>query len=142
LKAKKKASIYQSSYVFGKVEIEKNAWIGPFTILDGSGGRIKIGEFCSISSGVQIYTHDTVKWSITGGKSKIEKSSVSIGDHCYIGPNVIISKGVKIGKGCIIGANSFVNRNIPQYSIAYGIPAKKVGTIKISGKNIKLEYFK
>ncbi len=142
LKAKKNASVYHSSTIFGKVEIEKNAWIGPYTILDGSGGGIKIGKFCSISSGVQIYTHDTVKWSLTGGKAEFEKGGVIIGDNCYVGPNVIISKGVKIGKGCIIGANSFVNRNIPQYSIAYGIPAKKIGNVKITKDKIRLEYLK
>jgi acetyltransferase-like isoleucine patch superfamily enzyme len=142
LKAGKNASVYHSSHIFGKVEIGKNAWIGPFTILDGSGGGIKIGKFCSISSGVQIYTHDTVKWSLTGGKAKFEKGTVSIGDNCYVGPNVIISKDVKIGKGCVIGANSFVNKNIPPYSIAYGIPAKKIGNVKITKDKIKLEYLK
>jgi acetyltransferase-like isoleucine patch superfamily enzyme len=140
LKAGEKSSVYHSSHILGKVKIGKNTWIGPFTLLDGSGGEIKIGSYCSISSGVQIYSHDTVKWSLTGGKAEFEKGNVSIGDNCYIGPNVIISKGVKIGKGCIIGANSFVNRNIPQNSIVFGVPAKKVGKVKISGKKISLEY--
>ena len=139
LKAGEKSSVYHSSNIFGKVKIGKNTWIGPFTIIDGSGGEIKIGDYCSISSGVQIYTHDTVKWSLTGGK-EFEKGNVSIGDNCYVGPNVIISKDVKIGKGCIIGSNSFVNRNIPQNSIVYGIPGKKVGKVKIVGKKISLEY--
>ena len=140
LKAGEKSSVYHSSNIFGKVKIGKNTWIGPFTIIDGSGGEIKIGDYCSISSGVQIYTHDTVKWSLTGGKAEFEKGNVSIGDNCYVGPNVIISKDVKIGKGCIIGSNSFVNRNIPQNSIVYGIPGKKVGKVKIVGKKISLEY--
>ena len=52
------SSVYDNSYVFGKVSIGKNTWIGPYTILDGSGGKLTIGEFCSISSGVQIYTHN------------------------------------------------------------------------------------
>ena len=44
-------SIYDSSHVFGDVTVGDNTWIGPFTILDGTGG-LKIGSFCSISSGV------------------------------------------------------------------------------------------
>ena len=140
LGAGKNASVYDNSYIFGNVKIGENTWVGPYTILDGSGGKISIGKYCSISTGVQIYSHNSVDWSLTGGKADLKKKSVSIGNNCYIGPNVIISKGVKIGKGCIIGANSFVNRNIPQNSIVFGVPAKKVGKVKISGKKISLEY--
>src|SRR4051794_1142773 len=45
-----KTSIYHNSYVYGDVSVGANTWIGPFTLLDGSGG-LKIGSFCSISSG-------------------------------------------------------------------------------------------
>lgn len=139
LNAKKGASVYDSSYVYGDVSIGKHTWIGPFTILDGS-GNLSIGDFCSISSGVQIYTHDTVNWALTGGKAKYEKQSVSIGSCCYIGPHSTITMGTKIGHHSIIGAHSFVNKDIPQYSIAFGIPAKVVGKIRIRGKKIKIEY--
>ena len=64
----KGTSIYHNSYVYGDVSVGKNTWIGPFTILDGT-GCLKIGSYCSISAGVQIYTHDSVKWAITGGKA-------------------------------------------------------------------------
>ena len=62
LNSKNKTSIYDSSIVFGDVSIGKNSWIGPNTILDGSGGKLRIGDYCSISSGVHIYTHNSVKW--------------------------------------------------------------------------------
>lgn len=135
------SSIYDNSYVFGKVSIGKNTWIGPYTILDGSGGKLSIGDFCSISSGVQIYTHNTVKWALTGGKSEYEKKSVRIGDNCYVGPNSIISMGVSIGKCSVIGSLSFVNSKIPSYSIAFGSPAKIVGKVIVKEKKIEFKYF-
>ena len=55
-------SIYDSSVVLGEVKVGKNTWIGPFTVLDGSGG-LEIGSNCSISSGVQIYSHDSINWA-------------------------------------------------------------------------------
>ena len=119
----KKTSIYDSSYVFGDVKVGKNSWIGPNTILDGSGG-LTIGDFCSISAGVQIYTHDTVKWSVSGGKEKYEYAPTTIGNNVYIGPNTIISKGLIIGNGIIIGANSFVNKSLPDNCKVAGTPAK------------------
>ncbi len=124
----KNTSIYDSSLVMGNVKVGKNCWIGPFTILDGSGAELSIGDNCDISAGVQVYTHDTVKRTTLN--LNIEKGSVSIGSNCYIGPNSVISKGVHIGNNVIIGANSFVNKDIPSYSKAYGTPAKIVGNIK------------
>ncbi len=117
------SSIYDSAHVFGKVTVGRNTWIGPFCVLDGSGG-LSIGAFCSISAGVQIYTHDTVAWALSGGVQPPVHSPVQIGDRCYIGPNVVISRGVCIGDGCVIGANSFVNSDIPAGSKAWGSPAR------------------
>lgn len=122
------ASIYDSALVMGDVAVGKNTWIGPFTVLDGSGG-LEIGDNCSISAGVQIYTHDTVKWAISGGTEQVERAFVRIGNNCYIGPNAIISQGISIGNGCVIGANSLVNSDIPDGMKAWGNPARCQGAV-------------
>ena len=118
-------SIYHSSYVYGDVKVGEYSWIGPFTILDGT-GELEIGSYCSISAGVQIYTHDTVNWALSGGDEPYEYAPVRIGDRCYIGPNTVICKGVSIGDGCIVGANSVVLSDILAGSKAWGCPAKIV----------------
>ena len=120
------SSIYDSSLVIGSVIVGKSTWVGPHTVLDGS-GKLQIGDFCSISAGVQIYTHDSVRFALSGGKDPIEFAPVSIGNNCYIGPNSVISKGVKLGSGCVIGANSFVNIDIPSGMKAWGAPARLIG---------------
>lgn len=122
------SSIYDSSLVFGDVKVGSNTWIGPFTILDGTGG-LEIGDFCSISAGVQIYTHDTVNWSITGGKTGPERLPTKIGSRCYIGPNTVIAKGVTVGDGCVIGANSLVLKDIPSGKKAFGTPCRVIGEV-------------
>jgi acetyltransferase-like isoleucine patch superfamily enzyme len=50
------------------------------------------------------------------------KRAVSIGDGCWIGENACII-GARIGKNCVIGANAVVTHDIPDYSVAVGIPA-------------------
>jgi acetyltransferase-like isoleucine patch superfamily enzyme len=118
-------SVYDSSVILGNVQVGKNTWIGPNTVLDGSGDLI-IGDNCSISANVQIYSHDTVQWAITGGLAKYEYAKTVIGDNCYVAPNVVISKGVEIGDGCIIGVNSFVNKSFPKGTKIAGNPAKEI----------------
>lgn len=120
-------SIYDNSVVLGDVEVGNNTWIGPGTLLDGSGG-LKIGSNCSISAGVQIYSHDTVKKNISGGVAPIERARTTIGSDCYIGPNVVIAKGVTIGDKVIVGANSLVLTDIPTGAKAFGTPCRIVGT--------------
>ncbi len=110
--------------VLGNVIAGTNCWIGPFTILDGSGGELIIGDNCNISAGVHIYTHDTVDSVIYGGNTSM--ASVSIGSNVYIGPNVIISKGITIGDFVVIGANSFINKDIPSNCKVFGTPAKVI----------------
>ena len=119
------ASVYDSAHVFGNVKVGVNTWIGPFTILDGTGG-LTIGSNCSISAGVQIYSHDSVQWAVTGGKAPYEYATTTIGNNCYIGPNTIISKGIDIGEGVIVGANSFVNASFPSNSKIAGSPARLI----------------
>lgn len=53
------------------------------------------------------------------------KGVVEIGENSWIGENVSIV-GAKIGKHCVIGANSVVNKDIPDYCVAVGIPAKVI----------------
>lgn len=128
------ASIYDSALVFGDVEVGEKTWVGPFVLLDGSGG-LKIGANCSISAGVQIYSHDSVKWALSKGKAKYDYAKVEIGDCCYIGPNAVISRGVVIGNYCVVGANGFVNKDIPDYSVVFGTPARVMAKVAFDRKN-------
>lgn len=118
-------SVYDSCVVLGNVIVGKNTWVGPNTVLDGSGDLI-IGNNCSVSANVQIYSHDSVLWAVSGGEAIYEYAKTIIGNNCYIGPNCVIAKGVEIGDGCIIGANSFVNKSFPSGSKIAGNPAKEI----------------
>jgi acetyltransferase-like isoleucine patch superfamily enzyme len=122
------SSVYDSSLIIGDVRVGAHTWVGPFTVLDGSGG-LDIGDHCSISAGAQIYTHDTVAASLSGGSTPVERRRTRIGSRCYIGPNTIIAMGVTIGEGCVIGANSLVMDDIPAGMRAWGTPCRVIGPV-------------
>lgn len=136
-----RTNIYDSSLVIGEVKIGTDCWVGPYTILDGS-GELEIGNYTTISAGVHIYTHDNLKNTLSTGKLPIERKKVRIGNNTYLAPNVIVSKGVVLGNFCIAAAGSFVNKSFADFSIIAGVPAKQIGIVKIQEEGIQFEYFK
>jgi acetyltransferase-like isoleucine patch superfamily enzyme len=124
------SSIYASAYVYGTVQVGHHVWIGPFVLLDGTGG-LTIGDHCTISAGVQIYSHDTIARTVRGGLGDPDLAPVQIGSRTYIGSQTVIAKGVTIGEGCVIGAGSFVNRDLPEASFAVGTPCRRIGSVSI-----------
>ena len=133
-------SIYDSSVISGDVSIGDNTWIGPFCSIDGTGG-LKIGNYCAISTGVRILTHDSVKWALSGGKETYEYGPVNIGNFCFIGVESVILRNINIGNNCIIGANSIVKNNVPDFSIVAGSPAKVIGRVELNNDSVDLKYF-
>lgn len=132
-------TIYESTTLNGSVDIGENSWVGPFCSLDGSGG-LTIGRSCSISAGVQILTHDTVRWALSGGELPYEYSSVVIGDFCFIGTNAVLTKGVHIGPMSVVGAGAVVTRSFPERSVIGGVPARRIGRVTGSGQSIRLDF--
>jgi len=125
------SSVYDSSLVLGDVSIGEHVWVGPNTILDGFHAKLSIGSWVTIASGACIFTHDSSKHYLSGGKDKSSTGAVTIGDCSVIGTLAIINPGVSIGDHCLIGSHSLVNTDIPNNSIAMGIPATVVGRVEI-----------
>ncbi|KAK2054876.1 galactoside O-acetyltransferase [Colletotrichum caudatum] len=88
--------------------------------------HVTIGDRVFFATGVSLITatHET---GLQSRRDNIEYAEpITIGDDCWIGANVTVLPGVTIGKGCTIGAGALVNRDIPDYSVAVGVPAKVV----------------
>lgn len=133
-------SIYHNAYIFGDVRVGENVWIGPLVMLDGSGGGIEIGDWCSISASVQVYTHDTLARSLTGGSAPLRHAPARIGAYSYVGSGAIVVPGVTIGDHCVIGAGSVVTRDVPPYCAAVGVPARVRGRIEVDGDDVTIAW--
>lgn len=110
----------------GRCVIGDYAWIGPQCYFDAR--ELKIGKYVGIGPGVKVLSsqHSASPHNIPVLKTDQIVERVTIKDWADIGAGTVILKGVVIGKGSIIGANSVVNRDIPDFSIAVGAPAKVI----------------
>jgi len=122
------SSVYDNVLVLGDVELGEKCWVGPNVVLDGSGG-LKIGSYCSIGSGVQIYSHDTVEWTLSGGEAAYEYAATNIGDKVFLAPNSIVHKGVSIGDRVVVTTGSVVYKDVPSDTMVGGNPARVIRSV-------------
>lgn len=98
---------------------------------------IKIGDNVRVTRGVKFITHDGGMYVLRNGWPGCEGipnadkfGSISIGNNVFIGMNAVIMPGVTIGNNVVIGTGSIVTKNIPDNSVACGVPAKVIETIE------------
>ncbi|MCG9793517.1 acyltransferase [Flavobacterium algicola] len=106
---------------------KENLSIGAFSTI----GRVEIalhdfvsiGNYVCINDGVIILSasHDVLDplW-------QHKKAPIIIGDYAWIATSAIILPGVNIGYGAVIGAGAVVSKNVPDYAIVTGNPAKQI----------------
>jgi len=103
------------------LKLGKNTDIGAFTYINARYG-VEIHEDVQIGSHCSIYS-----WSTIDDK----KGRVTIKKNARIGSHSVIRPGVTIGENAVVGAFSFVNEEVPDNVVVFGIPAKTAKLKKI-----------
>jgi len=130
------------------VRIGDHVLVGRNSILSCKGGSISLGDFTNIGPNNTLISETTLEigdhvftaghcYLIAGGnhsydrkdipiwsQPSVSRGGVRLEDDIWIGASVTVLDGVQIGRGSIIGAGSLVNRSIPAYAIAHGVPAR------------------
>lgn len=132
---------------FSNVNIKKGAFLQDHVYLRaGMNGSINIGNNVAINSFARLFGHGGIT---VGGNSQIGPGAtltttshdpdndmaaifrpITIGEWSWIGANAIILSGITIGKHVVIGAGSVVTKDIPDYSVAVGSPAKVIKQVE------------
>lgn len=125
-------------YIPHNVEIGEDTIIGENAVLDGR-AKLKIGNHVDIASEVMIYNsqHDTSAEHFAAVEN-ITIEPVTIEDYVFIGPRVIILPGITIKKGAIVGAGAVVTKDVEEFKIVGGVPAKEIGERQNKNPNYKL----
>lgn len=89
-------------------------------------GKVNIGDNVSIATGARIlgFNHGTESLSEPISEQPLTSKGILLGDDIWLGANAIILDGVKVGSHSVIGAGAVVTKNVTQYSIVAGNPAK------------------
>jgi acetyltransferase-like isoleucine patch superfamily enzyme len=110
-----------------KINIGTNCYIGAFCNFRPDQESISVGDNCQIAQFVSVIgaNHDISGQSILA--DLLISKKVIIGNNVWIAAHVTILPGVIIGDGAVIGAGSVVTKNVDQFSIMGGVPAKIIG---------------
>ena len=111
----------------GKIIVRDKVIINRYSYLDGN-GDIEIGKKSALGNHVELISaskfFDDPTKPIEG--IKIKTAKIKIGEGVWIGSHAVILPGVQIGEGAVIGAGAVVTKDVPSFSIAFGVPAKIV----------------
>lgn len=123
-------------FIYGHIDWSTEPWI------------ITLGNNVHITDGVKFITHDggTLLFRNKIPDLEITKPIV-VGNDVYIGNNVIILPGVTIGNNVVIGAGAVVSKDIPDNSVAVGVPARVIKTAdeyleKLKNESLHLGHLK
>lgn len=133
------ASVRPGVYVVAcsKISIGNHVTLRPGTMLHADpregGAGIRIEDDVLIGSSVHIYvdTHQytDISCSILH-QGFFESKEVVIGSGAWIGANVVILPGVTIGKNSVVGAGAVVTKDVPEFTVAAGNPAKVIKVLR------------
>lgn len=124
------------------IEIGRNTVVNPGVLLDGR-ISLKIGDNVDIGEQVSFYCggHD-----VQSPDYRAFMEPTTVGNRACIYARAMIIRGVNIGEGAVIAAGSIVTKDIPEYTIWAGVPAKKIGErtrdlhYELSQKNVRISW--
>ncbi len=120
---------------WGSISVGRRVHVAENVMIVGGGG-VEIGDYAAIARGASLYSHSE---AIEGGKrlsgpmipeefKGMKTAPIRVGKDALVGVNAVVFPGVTIGEGAIVGANSVVNRDVQDWQIVYGAPARPVAT--------------
>ena len=150
------ASIGNGTKIWHWSHVSSGACIGDNCTLGQNvfvGNRVNIGHNVKIQNNVSVYDSVTLENNVFCGPSMVftnvynpratvsrknEYKSITVKEGATLGANCTIICGVSIGKYSFIGAGAVVNRDVPDFALMVGVPARQVGWMSCYGEQLEL----
>ena len=116
----------------GNIIIKNNIHIAAYCALYGGGSIIMddnsgLSPRCTLLSATDDFSGEYMVGACVDLKCRnVIEGTISIGKYAQIGASTLVMPNVEIAEGVAVGAMSFINRNLPEWSVCYGTPAKKI----------------
>jgi acetyltransferase-like isoleucine patch superfamily enzyme len=144
------------------IQIGSNVYLGRNSILSCKEGSIRLDDFCNLSANCSLLSETEIRlgkycflagncYLVAGGNHSIDdistpimfqasfsKGGIHIAEDVWLAAGVVILDGIELGQGCVIGAGSVVTQSFPEYTVAVGVPAKKLKTRGASDTAVKV----
>ena len=144
------STIWQWTHISGGSKIGKNVSIGQNVFV---GNKVVIGDNCKIQNNVSVYDNVHLDDGVFCGPSRVftnvhtprslierkdEYEDTFVKKGASLGANCTIICGTTIGKFAFVGAGAVVNRDVPDYALVVGVPAKQIGWVGEYGAALDL----
>lgn len=146
----KDSRVWHFVHVCGGAEIGEGVSLGQNVFV---GNRVKIGNKCKIQNNVSVYDNvfledevfcgpSMVFTNVYNPRSGIERKDEYLDTHVLrgatLGANCTIVCGVTVGRFAFVGAGAVVNKDVPNYALMVGVPAKQIGWMSQYGEQLEL----
>ena len=142
--------IWHFVHVCGGAKIGKSVSIGQNVFI---GNKVTIGDHCKIQNNVSVYDNVELEQGVFCGPSmvftnvynprafierKAEYKSTIVKKGATLGANCTVVCGITIGSFAFIGAGAVVKKDVPDYALVVGVPAKQIGWMSEYGEKLNL----
>jgi len=122
------ASIAAEAFVHGPVTLGAHVSVNSRATLDGGKGGISVGEGTRIASGASLYAFDhQLDPTRPIREQPVRSRGIVIGEDVWIGASAGVTDGVRIGAGAVVAMGAVVTRDVPEFAIVAGVPARVIG---------------
>ena len=148
--AKIYGSVRMDTPPYRRFSIGKRSVVESFSCINNAVGDVVIGDYtriglhCTVIGPVTIGNHVNLAQGITVSalnhnfedtrlridEQGVNTSEIVIDDDVWIGANAVITAGVHIGRHSVVAAGAVVTKDVPEYSVVGGVPAKVIRTIR------------
>ena len=148
--AKIYSSVRMDTPPYRRFSIGKRSVVESFSCINNALGDVVIGDYtriglhCTVIGPVTIGNHVNLAQGITVSalnhnfedtrlridEQGVNTSEIVIDDDVWIGANAVITAGVHIGRHSVVAAGAVVTKDVPEYSVVGGVPAKVIRTIR------------
>lgn len=142
--------VWHFAHVCGGAHIGKGVSLGQNVFV---GNKVSIGDHCKIQNNVSVYDNVTLEEGVFCGPSMVftnvynprslierknEYRDTLVKKGATLGANCTIVCGTTIGEYAFIGAGAVINKDVPDYALMVGVPAKQIGWMSQYGEQLDL----